>query len=145
MGTIRQRRRADWRDLASEQARSGQGVTAFCRERGIRTSSLYAWWKQLRVVNERKAEGPADRSFSAASTASAESPVRFLEVKMAAVAMPLKSCLTPASMIEVRLPRGRRLMVAPGFDAIHLQQLLAVLDPAVAEDKSSSAAWQAAL
>jgi hypothetical protein len=71
--------------------------------------------------------------------------MRFLEVKMAATAEPIRSSLAPAPMIEVRLPHGRSLMVAPGFDAIHLQQLLAVLDPAVPEEKSSPAAWQAGL
>jgi hypothetical protein len=71
--------------------------------------------------------------------------MRFLEVTMAAAAEPIKSSFAAAPMIEVRLPRGRSLMVAPGFDAIHLQRLLAVLDPAVPEDKSSPAAWQAGL
>jgi transposase-like protein len=145
MGAMRQRRRADWRELVSEQARSGQGVTAFCRERGIRTSSLYAWRKQLGVVDERKAEVPTDRSSSAGSKAAAETPMRFLEVKMATASEPIRSSLAPAPIIEVRLPRGRSLMVAPGFDAIHLQQLLAVLDPAVPEEKSSPAVWQAGL
>jgi len=71
--------------------------------------------------------------------------MRFLEVKMAVAAEPIKSSFAPAAMIEVRLPRGRSQMVAPGFDALHLQRLLAVLDPAVAEDTSSFAAWQAEL
>src|ERR1039458_6327621 len=99
MGTTRERRRTDWRELVSEQARSGQGVTAFCRERGIRTSSLYAWKKQLGVVDERKAEVPMDRSSSAASKASSEPPMRFLEVKMAATEEPIKLSLTSALMI----------------------------------------------
>jgi hypothetical protein len=47
-------------------------------------------------------------------------------------------------MIEVRLQCGRCLMVAPGFDALHLQRLLAVLDPEIPVDKSLPAAWQAA-
>ena len=71
--------------------------------------------------------------------------MRLLEVKMATAAEPIKSSFAPAPMIEVRLPRGRSLMVGPGFDAIHLQQLLAVLTPAVPEDKSSPAAWQGGL
>jgi hypothetical protein len=70
--------------------------------------------------------------------------MRFLEVKMAATEEPIKLSLTSAPMIEVRLPHGRSLMVAPDFDATHLQRLLAVLDPAVPVDKSSPAAWQAA-
>jgi hypothetical protein len=70
--------------------------------------------------------------------------MQFLEVKMAAAAEPIKSSFTPAPMIEVRLPRGRSLMVAPGFDALHLQRLLAVLDLEVPVEKSFAAALQAA-
>jgi hypothetical protein len=152
MGTTRQRRRTDWRELVSEQACSGQGVTVFCRERGIRTSSFYGWKKRLGVDDEGKAGvptarsssvgwkagGPTDGSSTAGQKAAAEPPVRFLEVKLAATAEPL----TPAPMIEVRLPHGRSLMVAPGFDAMHLQRLLAVLDSFVLVDKSSPAGWQ---
>ena len=144
MGIARQRRRKDWRELVSEQARSGQGVAAFCRERGIRTSSLYAWKKQLGVFDERKAEVPTDRSSSAASKAASEPPMRFLEVKMAATEEPNKLSLRTAPMIEVRLPHGLSLMVAADFDATHLQRLLAVLTSEIPVDKSSSAAWQAA-
>ena len=144
MGTTRQRRRTDWRELVIEQARNGQGVAAFCREHGIRTSSLYAWRKQLGGIDERKSKVPIDGSFSAGSKAAAETPVRFLEVKMAAAAEPIESSLASSLMIEVRLPNGRSLMVAPGFDAIHLQRLLAVLDVAASANKSSPSAWQAA-
>jgi hypothetical protein len=70
--------------------------------------------------------------------------MRFLEVKMAAAAESLKSSFTPAPMIEVRLPHGRSLMVAPDFDAIHLRWLLAVLESPGVLDKSSPVAWQAA-
>jgi hypothetical protein len=67
-----------------------------------------------------------------------------LEVKLAATGEPIKPSVTPGSMIEVRLPHGRSLMVAPGFDALHLRRLLAVLDSAALVDRSSSAACQAA-
>jgi len=144
MGTTRQRRRTDWRELVSEQERSGQGVTVFCRERGIRTSSFYGWKKRLGVDDERRAGGPIDGSSTAGQKAAAEPPVRFLEVKLAASGEPIQPALTPAPMIEVRLPHGRSLMVAPGFDAMHLQRLLAVLDSAVLVDKSLPAGWQGA-
>jgi hypothetical protein len=55
MGTTRLRRRAAWRELVSEQARNGQDVTAFCRERGIRTTSFYDWKKPLGVDDESRA------------------------------------------------------------------------------------------
>ena len=144
MGTTRQRRRADWRELVSEHARSGQGVTVFCGERGIRTSSFYGWKKRLGLYDESKAGVRADWSSTAGQKSAAELPVRFLELKLAATAEPIKPSITPSSMIEVRLPHGRSLIVAPDFDAIHLQRLLAVLDSAVLVDKSSLAAWQVA-
>ena len=96
------------------------------------------------MVNERKAEVPTARPSSVGSMAASEPSVRFLEVKLAATAEPIKPSATPGSMIEVRLPHGRSLMVAPDFDAVHLQRLLAVLDLEVPAGKSSSAAWQAA-
>ena len=144
MGTTRERRRAAWRELVSEQARSGHGVTAFCRERGIRTASFYDWKKRLGVDDESKAGVPTDRSSSVGQKATGAPPVRFLELKLAATAEPIQPSLTYCSIIEVRLPHGRSLMVAPGFDAMHLQRLLAVLDSAVLVDKSLPAGWQAA-
>jgi len=144
MGTAREQRRATWRELVSEQARSGHGVTAFCRERGIRTASFYDWKKRLGVDDEIKARVPRDRSSSLEQKTTGEPPVRFLELKLAAAAEPIQSSLTHCSIIEVRLPHGRSLMVAPDFDAMHLQRLLAVLDSAVLVDKSLPAGWQAA-
>jgi hypothetical protein len=40
--------RTKWRKLISEQARSGQTVTAFCRERGLCRPYFFAWKKRLR-------------------------------------------------------------------------------------------------
>jgi transposase-like protein len=37
-----------WRGLVSEQIGSGQSVAAFCRERGVTSSQLFAWKKRLR-------------------------------------------------------------------------------------------------
>lgn len=144
MGITRQRRRTDWGELVSEQARSGQGVTAFCRERGIRTSSFYGWKRRLGVVDESRVVVPTERSSSVGQKATAEPTARFLEVKLAATEDPIGPSLMLAPMIEVRLPHGRSLMVAPGFDAIHLQRLLAVLESPGVVDKSLSVAWQGA-
>src|SRR2546430_5632962 len=36
-----------WRELISEQARSGQTVTAFCRERGLCRPYFFVWKKRL--------------------------------------------------------------------------------------------------
>jgi hypothetical protein len=95
---------AKWRGLVAEQVASRQSVAVFCRERGLRDWKFYEWKKRL-----RKAEAA---QFVAVEVRSAEAPV-------------------PAAhgrAIEVRLTRGRSLMVEPGFDAHHLRTLLAVLE-----------------
>src|SRR6266566_2091069 len=40
--------RTKWRRLISEHARSGQTVTAFCREHGLCRPYFFAWKKRLR-------------------------------------------------------------------------------------------------
>jgi hypothetical protein len=36
-----------WRELVSEQTRSGQSAAKFCRERGISVWQFYGWKKRL--------------------------------------------------------------------------------------------------
>ena len=95
---------AKWRGLVSEQARSGQSVAAFCRERSLCVPHFYWWKKRLR-------EG---------------STTKFVEVR---VAEPRVSAAGD-SRIEVRLANGRSLMVQPGFDAEHVRALLTLLETA---------------
>jgi hypothetical protein len=90
--------------LVSEQIASGQTVAAFCRDRGLRDWQFYDWKKRV-----REAEA-----------------ANFVAVEVAAVAEPALAVACGA--IEVRLPRGRSLMIEPGFDAGHLRALLAVLE-----------------
>jgi hypothetical protein len=97
---------AKWRGLVAEQDLSGQGVAAFCRDRGLKSGQFFAWKKRL-----REAEAP-----------------KFLAVQMPPVEA---KWLAPAKLsraIEVRLGGGRSLVVEPGFDAAHLRALLAVVD-----------------
>jgi hypothetical protein len=94
-----------WRGLVSEQTRSGQSAAKFCRERGIRVWQFYDWKKRL---VEAEAE-----SFVSVELQPAEGPTYSSSGDKA---------------IEIRLRRGRSLVVAPGFDASHLQALLAVLE-----------------
>ena len=44
---MRETRRNDWNELIGEQEASGQGVDAFCQERGIKPNSFYRWRKRL--------------------------------------------------------------------------------------------------
>jgi transposase-like protein len=115
--------------LIGDQERSGLGVSAFCRDRGVSTASFYTWRKRL---------GQAD-----GVEAGTEHPVGFLEVKLATAAEQIVPLPAARAAIEVRLGKGRSLIVAAGFDALHLQRLLAVLEGAVSTDRFSSGKWEA--
>jgi hypothetical protein len=97
---------AKWRGLFLEQLSSGQTVAAFCRDRGIRDSQFYDWKKRVR-------EGEA---------------AEFVEVKVQASSEQRTPAPGGYPAIEVRLSKGRSLLVGPGFDASHLRALLAVLE-----------------
>lgn len=96
---------AKWRRLVAQQIASGRTVAAFCRDRGIREWQFYDWKKHVRGAEAAK----------------------FVAVKMAAPSE--AAVVTSGKPIEVRLPRGRSLVVEPGFDARHLRALLSVLEP----------------
>ena len=86
-----------WRGLVAEQMASRQSVAAFCRERGLRDWQFYAWKNRLR---------PAEAGqFVAVEVRSGEPAVE----------------PAPGKAIEIRLARGRSLVVEPGFDAAHSQ------------------------
>ncbi|HKU25807.1 MAG TPA: hypothetical protein VJQ54_10075 [Candidatus Sulfotelmatobacter sp.] len=96
---------AKWRNLVSEQGRSGKSVAAFCRERGLANSHFFYWKKRLRET--------ATPQFVAVQIANAK---------------PAPALTALSRTIEVRLRQGRSLMVAPNFDTDHLRALLAVLE-----------------
>jgi len=100
---------AKWRGLVSEQLSSGQTVAAFCRDRGIRDSQFYDWKKRVR-------EGEA---------------AKFVEVKVKDPSEQRKPSPERYPSIEIRLGKGRSLLVEAGFDANHLRALLAVLEAEV--------------
>ncbi len=95
-----------WRDVVSEQSQSGQTVSAFCRDRGLRDSLFYDWKKRIR-------EGEA---------------AKFVELKVKESSEKRKPAPGHCPAIEIRLSKGRSVLVEPGFDASHLRALLAVLE-----------------
>ena len=120
--------RRKWQKLISEQARSGQSVAAFCRERELGRSHFWWWKKRLRGGHARR------------------TPLRkFVEVKLTR-AVPERAGMGAASRaevlarpavdpppagegrVEVVLRNGRSLWVGPGFDAAHVRALAAVLE-----------------
>ena len=117
--------RQQWRKLISEQARSGQSVAAFCRERELGRSHFWWWKRRLRTpltkfvevkltptVLEGAAAGPASRAEVLARPAAEPPPVG-------------------EGRVEVVLRNGRSLWVGRGFDAGHVRALAAVLESEV--------------
>jgi hypothetical protein len=95
-----------WRKLISQQAKSGENVAAFCRERGLCAPHFFAWRKRLAQAEAKK----------------------FVEVKVATCSGAAVSRVRVNPAIEIRLENHRSLLVSPGFDAGHLQAVLAVLE-----------------
>jgi hypothetical protein len=95
-----------WSELISEQAQSGQSAAVFCRERGLRVWLFYAWKKRLREAEAGK----------------------FVEVEVKPAEGARQRSAPGDKAIEIRLSKGRSLMVEAGFEASHLRALLAVLE-----------------
>jgi transposase-like protein len=100
---------AKWRELVSEQSQSGQTVKAFCEDRGLRDSLFYDWKKRLRESEVEK----------------------FVEVRVTRAEERALPAPGHSRAIEIRLSKGRSLLVEPGFEAGHLRALLAVLETAL--------------
>jgi transposase-like protein len=96
---VRETRRSDWKELIGEQEASGQGVHAFCQERGIKPNSFYRWRKRLQQ----------------------NQPVRF------ALLEPKEKIAARVPDLEVMLASGDRLRVANGVDAATLGLVLDML------------------
>jgi len=106
MDEQREQARAKWRDLISEQQQSGKSIAGFCRGRGLRAWQFYEWKKRLRETEASQ----------------------FLEVRVRPAAESRQPAAAHDQAIEIRLNRGRSLVVEPGFDAHHLRALLSVLE-----------------
>jgi|ERR1700740_3510125 hypothetical protein len=100
MKQSRVEQRAKWRELISEQVESGENIKTFCHERGIPGWKFYDWKKRL---------GAAQVTEFVAVQVKPEPPVA-------------------GRAIELRLGKGRSLLVEPGFDRHHLHTLLSVLE-----------------
>jgi len=130
---MRQRERskqvwAKWRELVSEQGRSGQSVAVFCRERGLCAPHFYAWKKRLREADGGQGEVRAPLA-------------KFVEVKLVTAGPGLAAAGRDAgaasvsrvagdARVEVLLKNGRSLRVGPGFDAELVRALVAVVESA---------------
>lgn len=93
-----------WRGLMREQARSGQTVAAFCRERNLCAPHFFEWKRKLAQAGRAAGAG-------------------FVEVKIAAAVE-----RRAGQAIEAVLAGGRRLRIEPGFERGHLLAVIEALE-----------------
>ena len=97
---MREDRREYWAKVIAEQEASGQGVEAFCRERGICKASFYPWRRRLRCE-----PGQA---------------VSFARIET----KPASDCTAPLELIFVT---GERLRISKDADSALLQLIVAAV------------------
>jgi transposase-like protein len=104
-----------WRRMVRDWRKSGLSVRAFCRAHGLSEPSMYAWRRTL-------AQRDADSFQFVPVTVDPDEPVL----------APDELIVAPDDgtdgRLELVLQRGRRLRIAPGFDADTLRQVLVVLE-----------------
>jgi transposase-like protein len=96
-----------WRDTVAAWRKSGQSVSAFCRERDVPQASFYSWRQTL---SER------ERQRRAAPIQAASQPTL----------VPVR--VVPEAVLEVVLPTGLVLRVPLGADAHAVAALVATLN-----------------
>jgi transposase len=96
----RQTTRRLWAERLARFPDSGLSVTAFCAAEGVLPNSFYYWKRQLA---DAAAVGPG-------------APPLFLPVRV-----------TPAAPVELALPSGAVLRLAPGCDLAFVRSLLDAL------------------
>jgi transposase-like protein len=106
-----------WRTIVEEQRTSGLSVAAFCQQRGLTASSLFAWRRRL------QGNGPVQHANAKSSKAR---PSTFAEVNVQARRQVPE--VAPAACLELRLRGDRSVVVPRGFDRQHLMDLLAALE-----------------
>jgi transposase-like protein len=106
MGQQKEEERVRWQGILSEQTKSGKSIAAFCRDGGLPVWQFYEWKKRLRQAGAAK----------------------FVAVEVTGTGVPAEKALLRGVAIEVRLSRGKSVLVEPGFDASHLRRLLSVLE-----------------
>lgn len=112
--------RAEWTERVKRWKRSGLSAADFARREGLKVKQLHWWvWK-----------------LGASEAAPQPQEPRFVPVRV--VSSPAASPVAPAALettspsgpaataIEIALPNGRLVRVAPGFDPATLERVLAI-------------------
>lgn len=103
-----------WRQIFRDWKASGKTRKQFCQQQNLRLSTFDYWRAEI----ARRDASPNRPSTSPSPQSKPLSPPPVLVPVRVVVTTPL----------EVQLPNGTRISVPPGFDAHHLQALLAVLE-----------------
>lgn len=105
-----------WNAILNDFRRSGLTQAEFCRRRDI---SLHSFRKRL--YSPRRSQADSLNAHPAATASPHFLPVTILP-------SPIAPAPAPPSHLELLLTDGRRIAVAPGFDADTLRRLLTVLE-----------------
>jgi hypothetical protein len=111
-----------WKSLLHEFRRSGLTQAEFCRRRQI---SLHSFRKHLYPPRPSQTASSDDRP-------GATTDHHFLPVTILPDSIPAITASPPH--LELILPNGRRVAVAPGFDPLTLRQLIAILEGSPCSD-----------
>ena len=114
----RRRSRVEAERLVVEFERSGLSRGAFCAQHGLSVPSLDQYRKRCREVGSPSEVAHANGLHAANRIL----PVEFVDTGASAV--------EGSRSFWVELANGRRIAVAPGFDASTLERLVAVLEKA---------------
>lgn len=112
-----QERRARWRRVLEEAARSGLSIRRFCQERHVEEAQFYSWRRLL------AAEPCGDAA--AARSGAPDQPTRFVLVR------PEQGLAAESdtAALELVLERGWRLRIPRGVDEATLRCVLTALAP----------------
>ncbi len=105
-----------WKALLNDFRRSGLTQAEFCRRRQI---SLHSFRKHLYQPQPPQTASSDDRP-----AAPADQPV----LPVTILPEPTPSITGPPAHLELILPNGRRIAVAPGFDPQTLRRLIATVE-----------------
>ena len=105
---------ARWREIVRDHADSGLSVSAYCRRARVPASSFYHWRRKLREAGTLHETGG--------------SPAPFTEVRLTPASDSNLDSTRNRGALELRLPRGRCVIVRPGFDRQTLLDLVATLE-----------------
>jgi hypothetical protein len=123
----------EWARLIEEWRCSGLSLPAFCRQRGLKSTTMCGWvYKPAlkRAIEEarRLEAGPHAEPVKIARPSTPQPTPAFVPVRLRPLIAPPTSEPAPRPAIEVIVGAGRRVVVERGFDAETLRQVVAALE-----------------